>query len=117
MAANETIGSVPCAFCGCKSPVRKNAKQKLYYVCPGDGDRACGIVQPNMPGFQEWILEKATITGAAAPAVDALTAAERADIKPDVVVVVHAEPDAPPAQQNPLVHEKLKKRGFGVIKF
>ncbi len=114
--ANDTIGKVPCAFCAQPAPVRKNSKGKLYYVCSG-----CGIVQPNMPGFQEWILEKATITGAAAPAVDPLTAEERAVIKPDAVVVVHAQPEQPHHNHTrpimPTTTDKPKRGGFGVIKF
>lgn len=120
---NETIGSVQCPFCaGDNRPVRKNANKKLYFVCP-----SCGIVQPNMPGFQEWILAHAKINGA-----------EQPPIKPPLATVVptadgvHAEVTVPPgaayavvpsdaikkaAEQSTKTEPPKKKGGFGVIRF
>ncbi len=55
---NEDIGAVVCAFCGTEQPVRVNAKNKKYYNCSN-----CGVVQPALPFFQEWLLSNAKIYG------------------------------------------------------
>ncbi len=55
---NPDAGEVACPFCRHPAPVRKNANQKLYFNCA-----RCGIVQPALPAFQEWLLEHATLYG------------------------------------------------------
>lgn len=121
--ANDTIGKVPCAFCSTPAPVRKNAKAKLYYVCNG-----CGIVQPNMPGFQEWILDHATITGATPAAQVEKGTEEKPAEQPETLREairatgaktssrVHVDADAPRAKPTEPTPPK-KPRGFGVIRF
>ena len=64
--ANDTIGRVICPFCKSRCDVRKNVRSKLYFMCPVDG-----IVQPNLPGFQDWMLENAEIYGPSGAPVDA----------------------------------------------
>ncbi len=59
---NEDVGAVVCAFCGTEQPVRVNAKGKRYYNCAN-----CGVVQPALPFFQEWVLEHAKLYGADRP--------------------------------------------------
>lgn len=55
---NPDAGEVVCPFDGRTAPVRKNANGKLYYNCPG-----CGIVQPALAPFQDWVLDHATLYG------------------------------------------------------
>lgn len=115
--ARDDIGSVCCAFCQGTAPVRKNAKSKLYYVCSG-----CGIVQPNMPGFQEWILSNARITGGAIdlprsdytivddpPALPATATAPGVVIALPVGQVYETAPAPKP--------EPKKPRGFGAVRW
>jgi len=100
----------------------------LYYVCPGNGDKACGIVQPNMPGFQEWILEHATLNG---PAIDPPIEGESRVIsieKTPAPVAAVALPVGSPirtltvddsgrvTKDEPTPQPK-KPRGFGIIRF
>ena len=104
--ANETIGKVPCAFCESTAPVRKNAKRKLYYVCGG-----CGIVQPNMPRFQEWILEHAKIDG---PQIEL----QEEDYKIEKIEKDDLKVAAPIKAATPKpTPEKPKSRGFGLVRF
>jgi len=60
--ARDDIGRCPCPMCRRSVPVRKNKKGRLYLYCgPVDGFQGCGMLQPNLPGGQDWILEHATI--------------------------------------------------------
>lgn len=52
---NETIGTMQC-FCGARAEVRKSAKRKLYWYCGN-----CGLIQPSLPGGQDYILNHASI--------------------------------------------------------
>ncbi|GLX80883.1 hypothetical protein [Thalassotalea eurytherma] len=47
--ANETIGTITCPFCNDEAEVRKDKKNKLYYV------GAAGMVKPNMPSGQDYM--------------------------------------------------------------
>ena len=57
---NKQIGEVTCIVCGASCPVARRKDGKLYYRC---APTACGTVQLPGPGFQEWMLENATIYG------------------------------------------------------
>lgn len=64
----DDIGRVPCPMCRRSVPVRKNRKGRLYMYCgPTDGYPGCGMLQPNLPGGQDWILEHATMNGPDGP--------------------------------------------------
>lgn len=53
---NPNIGRVDCAHCGDVSAVRRDGGGKYYYMCLNDG-----MIKPNMPAGQEWILDNAEI--------------------------------------------------------
>ena len=53
----ETIGRIKCPFTNDFAEVRRDKKGKLYYV-----GRA-GMIKPNLPSGQEWILDHAEIFG------------------------------------------------------
>ena len=55
---NEDIGEIRCPFTGDLSPVRRDCNGKLYYV------GKAGMIKPNMPTGQNYMLENATIWGA-----------------------------------------------------
>ncbi len=60
--ARDDIGRCPCPMCKRPVPVRKNKKGRLYLYCGPVGEfQGCGMLQPNLPGGQDWILEHATI--------------------------------------------------------
>lgn len=61
MSVEKNIGAVTCPFCNESAPVRKNKVGRLYYMC-----QHCGLIYPNMPGGQDWILSNARM-GAPAP--------------------------------------------------
>ena len=52
----ETIGKIICPFCATSADARKNKKGKLYFSCV-----KCGLVQPALPAFQDWMLEHVKI--------------------------------------------------------
>jgi len=61
----DKIGTVDCPFCGMKAcRVSSNVKGNLYYLCnkSDDSKKDCGIVQPNLAGFQKFMRDHATIT-------------------------------------------------------
>lgn len=62
----ETVGTINCPFCARVADARKNKHGKLYYSC-----MTCGLVQPHLPAFQEWMLQNIKIeapnTGAPKP--------------------------------------------------
>lgn len=75
---NEDIGTVICPICGDKAPVRKDCNGKLYYV------GKAGMIKPNMPAGQNWMLENADIWGkgmrpaeAANDSAETVTSAEK----------------------------------------
>ena len=53
--ANETIGKL-IHHCDTVADVRKDRRGKLYLMCPN-----CGQLKYNLPGGQNYILEKATM--------------------------------------------------------
>ena len=53
MSVNATIGRVRCPFTGEWAEVRKDKKGKLYFLS------SAGLIRPNMPPGQEWILANA----------------------------------------------------------
>lgn len=59
---NPDAGECRCPFCGTDQPVRKNVNGKLYLNCSN-----CGVIQPSLPHFQEWVLENAKLYGADKP--------------------------------------------------
>jgi len=86
--ARDDIGRCPCPMCRRSVPVRKNKKGRLYLYCgPVDGFQGCGMLQPNLPGGQDWILEHATIgepaPGQAGKAGKDANQAHSDDHKPD----------------------------------
>lgn len=113
---NETIGEVTCAYCCTKQPVRRNAKRKLYVNCSN-----CGVIQPALRFFQEWILEHCTIYGAEKP--DPAPAAPPAKSpEPDTHDAPLAEPlplaaeaTPPKAEASPATRRE-KKPGFGMFR-
>lgn len=52
---NEDIGEILCPFCNEKAPVRRDCNGKLYYVSKA------GMIKPNLPTGQDWMLENAVI--------------------------------------------------------
>ena len=52
---NEDIGTINCPICGDLAPVRRDCNGKLYYV------GKAGMIKPNMPAGQDWMLENADI--------------------------------------------------------
>lgn len=48
--SRETVGTIRCAFCARDADARKNKNGKLYYAC-----ESCGLVQPHLPAFQDWM--------------------------------------------------------------
>lgn len=50
---NPTIGRILCPISGKISEVRRDKKGKLYYV------GAAGMIKPNLPLGQAWLLENA----------------------------------------------------------
>lgn len=58
--ANETIGRIKCAICAGEADVRRYSRgtKKLYWYCA-----CCGMITPNLPGGQEYILENARLFG------------------------------------------------------
>ena len=61
----DKIGEVDCPFCKMKAcRVSSNVKGNLYYLCnkSDDSKKDCGIVQPNLAGFQKWMKTNAVIT-------------------------------------------------------
>lgn len=59
---NPDIGEIKCAFTGDLAPVRKDSAGKLYYLSKA------GMIKPNLPNGQDWMLENATLwTGGVKP--------------------------------------------------
>ncbi|MGI2072629.1 hypothetical protein [Shewanella baltica] len=54
---NDDIGTIICPICGDSAPVRRDCNGKLYYV------GKAGMIKPNMPAGQDWMLENADIWG------------------------------------------------------
>lgn len=114
---NETIGEVICSYCCTKQPVRRNAKGKLYINCS-----ICGVIQPALRFFQEWILEHGKIYGAEKP--DPAPAAPPAKSpEPDTHDAPHAEPLPLAAQATPAkteasvaANQDKKLPGFGMFR-
>lgn len=52
---NPDIGEINCPMCNKPAPVRKDRNGKLYYVSDA------GMIKPNMPEGQNWLLENAVI--------------------------------------------------------
>ncbi|WP_351001072.1 hypothetical protein [Shewanella sp. TB7-MNA-CIBAN-0143] len=52
---NDDIGEITCPFTGDVAPVRRDCNGKLYYV------GKAGMIKPNMPTGQDWMLENAVI--------------------------------------------------------
>ena len=50
---NPTVGRIRCPISGKLAEVRRNKKGKLYYV------GAAGMITPNLPTGQAWLLENA----------------------------------------------------------
>lgn len=119
---NPNIGMVACAHCGDMSALRKNKAGKFYYDC-----LRCGRITPNMPGGQEYILERATIWGEAAPPENApewiakqhnwrqaLTAKQAEKKQPATGADLPPPPPAPkPAEKPPA--EKPGPSGFSFL--
>ena len=57
---NPNIGMIVCSCCGKMAALRreKNNTGKFYWDC-----LTCGRIKPNMPGGQEYIMQRATIWG------------------------------------------------------
>ncbi len=55
---NEDIGEITCPITGDLAPVRRDCNGKLYYV------GKAGMIKPNLPAGQEYMLTHATIWGA-----------------------------------------------------
>ena len=55
---NPDIGEITCPFSGEVAPVRRDKNGKLYFVS------AAGMIKPNNPAGQDWMLENAKIWGA-----------------------------------------------------
>lgn len=97
----ETIGKIECPFCSSSADARKNKKGKLYFSCA-----RCGLVQPALPAFQDWMLEHVQIdtpTGeparADAGAAQRIAAAELAlgrKLETPVQAEAPAKPTPPP---------------------
>lgn len=47
--ANPDIGTIHCIFTGEIAPVRKDKREKLYYVS------SAGMIKPNLPQGQKWM--------------------------------------------------------------
>ena len=93
----ETIGKITCPFCATSADARKNKKGKLYFSC-----MRCGLVQPALPAFQDWILENVKIgtpSNTEAPKQDAAATAPKAapakDRPAPVAKVEPAQPEKP----------------------
>jgi hypothetical protein len=71
--ANPDIGTITCPFeCGSTAAVRKYKNEKnpkLYFSC-----QRCGIIRPNLPAGQDWILNHASMSSPASSAAPALEA-------------------------------------------
>ncbi|GAB1110715.1 MAG: hypothetical protein SwBeaMacB_13510 [Shewanella algae] len=52
---NPDIGEITCPICGEVAPVRRDSNGKLYYIS------SAGMIKPNLPGGQDWMLENANI--------------------------------------------------------
>jgi hypothetical protein len=52
---NDDIGEIRCPFTHDLAPVRRDCNGKLYYV------GKAGMIKPNMPTGQDWMLENAVI--------------------------------------------------------
>lgn len=114
----ETCGTCECPFCRTEQPVRKNINDKFYINCT-----TCGVVQPALPYFQEWILEHARLYGADGPgkrppAVPAKSpepdTRDEPRIEPAPVELPAAAQTAPPAAMKAKTVEK--KTGFGMFR-
>lgn len=115
---NKNIGEVLCTYCCTKQPVRRNAKGKLYINCSN-----CGVIQPALRFFQEWIFERCNIYGAEKP--DPAPAAPPAKSpEPDTHDTPHADPlplaaQAAPAKTEASAAAKPAKKnasGFGMFR-
>ncbi|NKF52784.1 hypothetical protein G3R49_19695 [Shewanella sp. WXL01] len=52
---NADIGTIKCPICGDDALVRRDCNGKLYYV------GKAGMIKPNLPSGQNWMLDNATI--------------------------------------------------------
>lgn len=94
---NEDIGEIPCPAHLMRgervlSAIRKNAKGKLYLVCP-----KCGIDQATMPARQEIILELGTFYGPEGKPAPAPTRPAVHVVKPPPAVATRPPPAPVPA--------------------
>lgn len=100
---NPDIGEIKCAFTGDVAPVRKDSAGKLYYLSKA------GMIKPNMPEGQNWMLENATLwTGGVKPVPVTEQKAVNDDEfepKPNSVPVNESEPKKP----NEVIESPLSK--------
>ena len=106
---NPDIGEIKCPFCGLVAPVRKDRNGKLYYVSKA------GMIKPNLPEGQEWMLEHATIWGANKPQQEPLT--EHVPVtasgnEPAAKVPVNGEKPTPPVNVSQSAQTKTAKPDF-----
>lgn len=89
--------------------MRKNVKGKLYLNCSN-----CGVIQPSLPHFQEWVLENAKLYGADKPDRPAPRPAPVKQPEPDRADAPRVEPAAAaaPAREK----QQPAPTGFSIFK-
>lgn len=91
---NEDIGEIKCPFTGDVAPVRRDKNGNLYYC------GKAGMIKPNMPEGQDYMLENASIWGATGkPEATAI-----ADIKTNVPVN-----ESDPLRDKPVIESPLQR--------
>lgn len=108
---NPDAGECRCPFCSTDQPVRKNVKGKLYLNCSN-----CGVIQPSLPFFQNWVLENASLYGADKPDRPTPRPAPVKQPEPDRADAPRVESAAPVADLSVKEKPQPASAGFRIFK-
>ena len=98
---NPDIGEIQCPMCCKLAPVRKDRNGKLYYVSDA------GMIKPNMPEGQNWLLENAVIWSHGVKPTDPVNESQAtpiADIQTNVPVN-----ESDPLRDKPVIESPLQR--------
>ena len=98
---NPDIGEIKCPMCNNIAPVRKDRNGKLYYVSDA------GMIKPNMPEGQNWLLENAVIWPHGVKPKDSVNEPKSTPI-PDINTNVPVN-ESVPLQSAPVIESPLQR--------
>ena len=98
---NPDIGEIQCPMCHKIAPVRKDRNGKLYYVSDA------GMIKPNMPEGQNWLLENAVIWPHGVKPNDSVNEPQSTPL-PDKVPHVPVN-ESVPLQDAPVIESPLQR--------